>query len=399
MTKKFDIDLIKMFRDDLCKDQRRMEVLSDSGQLSVTGKIMRKFSTSFEEFRDEVDVINFLNNAGISGIPKILSHVNKGNVSYVDMEYYEGIRVFNLLAYLRDIEKECPQYKVRVKNIRDAVLKKCRGRQIEIQAVLCKWATLKDKITIYPHKKIIDLVEMFCRLMHPNVNLTRLRDELDYIIESFSDAATVPFRDSTTKNMLIYCPKLYLGNYINNYVDVHQADNLRKQVLLDSIINGTYLQLLEQPIVDFDFSSCMHLTTAYDDPIGFTSHEITFSSIPVERDLVWLGGVNADSQLIAISYIIRYLRFGGRKLTYHIFHSNAYKYRFKYDNENFYFDNLNRIVLHFWPQAEKVIPEFLKFIDEIKSFDKSTLIDNNNDVFESCYPNSNQKYYIDLFPY
>ena len=57
-------------------------------------------------------------------------------------------------------------------------------------------------------------------------------------------------------------------------------------------------------------------------------------------------------------------------MCYHIFHPDAYKYRFKYDNENFYFDNLKEIILHFWPSADQEIPEFLKFIDEIVLFDK-----------------------------
>ncbi|MDE6294253.1 MAG: hypothetical protein K2L88_06515, partial [Clostridiales bacterium] len=193
-------------------------------------------------------------------------------------------------------------------------------------------------------------------------------------------------------------PELYLGKFVEKGKSVLEGDEVRKQKVLDYLVDGSYKKVIDCPIIDFDFSSCEHLTSIYDDPIGFTSHEIAFTAMPSEKELVWIAGESVNKKDIAISYIIRYLRFGGRKIMYHIFHPNAYKYRFKYDNENFYFDNLIEIILHYWPQAKDVIPEFIKFITSVKEFDKSKIID-SIDEFELQYPQCNRKFYVDVFPY
>ena len=101
------------------------------------------------------------------------------------------------------------------------------------------------------------------------------------------------------------------------------------------------------------------------------------------------------------TFIIRYLRFGGRKLTYHIFHPNAYKFRFKYDNEFFYFSNLNNIVLHFWPEAQSIIPNLLKFVDIVQDTieNKNETIIDDVDEYEDAFPTCSRKFYLDIYPY
>ena len=231
-----------------------------------------------------------------------------------------------------------------------------------------------------------------------DINVDKITQELNYITNEFYRSAVIPFRDSTTKNMLVYFPDLYLGNFVENGMNSIEADEIRKYKLIEYIVDGSYQRIIESPIVDFDFSSCEHLTSIYDDPIGFTSHEIAFSEIPSEDQLVWLTDKPVNRRDIAISYIIRYLRFGGRKMTYHIFHPNAYKFRFKHDNENFYFQNLNKIISHFWPDAPRAIPEFMSFIERVRKFDKTKVID-DVDEFELQYPQCNRKFYVDVFPY
>ena len=85
-------------------------------------------------------------------------------------------------------------------------------------------------------------------------------------------------------------------------------------------------------------------------------------------------------------------------MCYHIFHPYAYAYRFKYDDENFYFDHLNEIIDYYWKDARKVIPQFMQFIDMVVEFDKEKIID-SVDEFVAAYPDCNRKFYLDLFPY
>ncbi len=85
-------------------------------------------------------------------------------------------------------------------------------------------------------------------------------------------------------------------------------------------------------------------------------------------------------------------------MAYHIFHPNAYNIRFKHDNENFYFEKLEGIILHFWKESKDVIPKFLNFLNKVNKFDKSKIID-DVDEFEDQYPKCNRKFYLDIFPY
>lgn len=398
----FSKEAIKLFRDDLCKDQREIEISPHAD--SISGKVMRKYNTSNEEYDAEIKVINYLLKAKVGCVPRIFGDGSKvlkdgREVSYVDIEYFDGIRVYNVLAYLRTIEASNLGLHNQVVELRTALYEKCKQNQIKIQAALIKLAKISKQSKIYPQQKLIDLVKMLCEIMKLDVNVDLYNYDLPYIIEEFNRIATVPFRDSTTKNMVLYYPKLYLGNYLDADKDVLSADERRLETFIQMLKNGEYKELLNCPIIDFDFSSCQDLTSRYDDPIGYSCHEINWSGIPNARDLIW---DNDDSNLngkeIAISFIIRFLRFGGRKMTYHIFHPNAYKFRFKYDDENFYFDHLNEIVNHFWPQAKTEIPIFLEFIDKVVKYDKTKIID-DIDEFELEYPNCNRKFYVDIFPY
>lgn len=396
----FSEKLIEIFKQDLCKDQREIALLNDVYKNSISGKIMRKYNTSVEEYNNEVNVINYLLKEGILGIPRVLGHGFENNIPYIDIEYFDGIRVFNVLAYLREIEKKMPDLKKDIVFIKETLRKKCLERQKSIQNVLIKWANDCGKTDVYPQKKIRNIIEMLSKVMQlEDINFEKLSIELDGIISDFNRIAKIPFRDSTTKNMVIYYPKLYLGNFIDENTDVLSADLKRKDFFIKMIKDGTYKEILNAPIIDFDFSSCEHLTSIYDDPIGYNCHEIMWSGTLDVEELIWNGEKSINfGKDIALSFIIRFLRFGGRKMCYHIFHPHAYKYRFKYDNENFYFNNLNKIIIHYWPECEKCIPEFMNFINKVVLFDKSKIID-NIDEFELEYPSCNRKFYLDLFPY
>ena len=397
----FEKRLVDTFKNDLCKDQREIKILPCSKKESISQKIMRKYSTSFEEFENEISVINFLRTNNVNGIPRVISSGKEDNVPFIDIEYYDGIRVYNVLAYLRDIAEEYPDLKKEALECKRILKKKCLNRQKIIQKKLVEWSKTSEKKDIYPQQKIINIVNLLLETMQiTGIDIAKMNSELNYIINEFNKNATIPFRDSTTKNMVLYIPELYLKNFIGKDNDVFAADDIRKEYFVKMMRNGEIKKVLEAQIIDFDFATCEHLTTIYDDPIGYNCHEILFTRIPNTKSLKWncVNNVENEGKCIAISFIIRYLRFGGRKLCYHIFHPNAYKFRFRYDNEYFYFHYLEKLVKHFWPESTIVIPEFLKFINAVDTYDKSKIID-DVDEFELEFPNSNRKFYIDIFPY
>ena len=393
-------DLITIFKDDLCKDQREMKVLCDTEGVSSSGMILRKYNTSVEEYNNEIKVIDYLCAQNVGGIPRVLRHGFEGQVPYIDIEYFDGIRVYNLLAYMREIAEEIPDLADEAQELSGRLKERCLERQIAIQKSLILWAQECGKTEVYPQKKLRNIVSILARVMKlQGLDYGKLDSELEYIIDRFESIATVPFRDATTKNMVIYLPELYLERFLGDDGDVIEADRRRKQAVIELLRSGGYERIAEAAIVDFDFSSCEHLTTVYDDPIGFSCHEIMWQGMPKPEALLWGGSAREDNGVdIAISFIVRFLRFGGRKLCYHIFHPHAYKYRFKYDNENFYFEHLNELIEHHWENARSIIPQFMSFVDRVVEFDKREIID-NIDEFELAYPDCNRKFYLDLFPY
>lgn len=59
-----------------------------------------------------------------------------------------------------------------------------------------------------------------------------------------------------------------------------------------------------------------------------------------------------DGGRAAATLLVRYLRFGGRKLAYRIINSQGFKVRFAFDNPMFYFETLRK-------SAEQLSPEFV----------------------------------------
>ncbi len=389
---------LKIFRNDLCKDQREIEILSYS-----SNKLIRKYNTSLDEFESEYKVLDYLLRKNIN-VPRIFGKgyriENDGNkVPYVDIEYFDGIRVYNIFAYLREIKQTNNIIEKQVNEIKEKLFIKCKQNQIAIQKELINFSKVYGEKKVYSQKKIYELVYMLCEIIKISPHKNLFDFEIPYILNEFNKIANVPFRDSTTKNMLLYYPKLYLGNYIEAGQDILFADEKRKKYFVNMIKNGEYEEMLESPIVDFDFSSCKDLTSIYDDPIGFLCHEINWTGIPNVSELIWNNKNDIINNVeIAVSFIIRFLRFGGRKLVYHFFHPNAYKYRFRYDNENFYFEKLPEIIMHYWKESKQIIPHFLNFVEAVIIFNKYHIY-NDIDIFELEYPNCNRKFYIDIYPY
>ena len=83
---------IDLFKQDLWKDQRKLEVIKRTDDISL----LVKYYDDIEEMKTEISITNFLNHRHIEGIPIIRPY---GEMSAV-MPYYKGIRLFNLFVEL-----------------------------------------------------------------------------------------------------------------------------------------------------------------------------------------------------------------------------------------------------------------------------------------------------------
>ena len=169
----------------------------------------------------------------------------------------------------------------------------------------------------------------------------------------------------------------------------------RNEYLLSSIKDHTYKKWLDAEIVDFDFCSCLHDTTYEDDVISLKYHERTWEGgLPTSKELIWNG--EPDSKRAAISFLIRYFRFGGRKAAYRLIHPTGHRIRFKYDNDVFYFFKLPQVLQHLWPDCENEYPNLMRFIKMSSRY--LNIQSNETDAFLSYYANHDKTYYTDVFP-
>lgn len=84
-------EIIQLFFDDLYKDKRKLEIIKKENFVQL-----RKYYICTQEQETEIKVIDYLSEKLEDYFPKIYcTHHN-----CCDMEYYKGIRVFNLLVFL-----------------------------------------------------------------------------------------------------------------------------------------------------------------------------------------------------------------------------------------------------------------------------------------------------------
>jgi len=302
------------------------------------------------------------------------------------MPYYKGIRIFNLLVELDFLQGECNDESAEYKR---TIIRKCEEQQQIIQRLLCKWSTSDDLRIAYPHAKIKTIVIILSECLGIVFDEKKVDDEILNINEYWNSVANTPFRDATPKNMLLFNPELHLSKF--------ESEDDRRNFIKNCIADGSFKHMIEHPIIDFDFCSCIHNTTPEDDVISLKYHERTWSGItPSQSDLVW-NGYKPNGQRAAISFLIRYFRFGGRKAAYRLIFPSGHCIRFKHDNDVFYFDKLPSIMLNLWSDCYRIYPNLMSFIETAAQqlrIARSTI-----DLFRAARLGSNAKCYTDVYPY
>ena len=263
---------------------------------------------------------------------------------------------------------------------------RCEKKQRHIQMEMLEWRKRQKKRVAYPHAKLKSIVYILANCLGIIIDKNAIEKEIDDINQYWSNVVDVPFRDATTKNMILDSPKLYMENY--------SSDEERNAYIYKSIHDKTYYEWINAPIVDIDFSSTIHDTTYEDDVISLRYHERTWSGYyPRVDELLWNG--EPDMKRAAITFLIRYFRFGGRKAAYRLIHPQAHRIRFKYDNDLFYFKRLPVIMKNLWPSCMDEYPNLMNFIEIASEYLVTAQV--RTDLF-SEYENKKEELYTDVFP-
>ena len=402
----------------IVKDKRSLELINNDEHIV-------KVSSSPEEREIEHEIVSNLFNTQGLNIPEIYSTIHSNTA--MTFNYYKGIRVFNFLVLLKKLMGICNSDSDigEIRRIAQSLLKRCADKQKLIQKQLYdlhkKSTGALSRIQPYPKSKIDDMVELFFACFNlDTIDQYQLRNELDLIYQEFSQNAKVPFRDSTTKNMIIndddgffYAGKVLEAVFIGDpksrrklsIEQLKSIDAYRLNYIKDLFeIGELQKKILEYPIFDVDFSSCIHLTTPSDDVISLKFHECTYEYSSYKLLDRWNDNTilkkSESHKSIAATFIIRFLRFGGRKALYRIFLNKLHKKRFMYDNDVFYFEKLPEIIRHFWKNADTELHATISLFEAIAhilSSNKPFCENKSEGYFFPEFESSDT--YFDVFPY
>lgn len=370
-------EIVMLFKRELWKDQRLLEITFVNGQECLA----KDFETKLQA-DSEVQLLDYLTAClRVAQVPKVISRKENSVV----VPYIRGIRIFNLFVELDKLE---PPLDILGQSLKRQILKRCEERQEEIQRALIKYPFFKEK-NIYPAgQKILSIIRILAGSLGIIINYPALESELKPIDGLWASFAWVPFRDATTKNMVLAAPELWLGAF--------GSEEARRMFLRETLQKDNYNNWLSAPIVDFDFSSCSEMSTPEDDVVSLRFHERTWSGYPSDlTKLRWVEDKN-DPIRAALTFLVRYYRFGGRKAAYRLIHPWGHRVRFRHDTDAFYFERLNTIIPSLWPGSIDNIPEVLSFNSTAA---RSLGIGRPEiDLFIAEKLAEKRQYYVDMYP-
>ena len=260
-----------------------------------------------------------------------------GNRS-VGMQLLRGVRAFeciNMLQALSSNDEIPPDSATR---LMDRLLARLTVSQPLIAAQAVRWPT-----SPYPFDaKVRQLLRLLAsQLQLPPTHAAYAR-QLTQMEHEWNEALSVPFMDRSLKNIIVVDPRLSPG----------QHDDAARVRLLRDIVNDEPEWLASVPIRDVDFASVGHLTTLEDDWVSLQLHEATADMYPTLESLTLPSEADRGRQL-GLTLVMRYLRFGGRKMAYALMHPAAFAVRFAGHDAGLYFRRLSNLVA----QADEALLE------------------------------------------
>ncbi|MEM7358490.1 MAG: hypothetical protein AAF431_05310 [Pseudomonadota bacterium] len=319
-------DDVEIYKRELWKDLRKFPRNS-----AVSKNVFVKDCLNEDLMKVELAAIEII---GKNSQEKICPDVSQVHGNCIHLEKIRGIRVFDLLRTLRSLEFEsrCG----RAQAVTDRLFARCRARLEIVQRALLN---LEENLSFSPYpmeEKLSSIVYLLARILD-----VRVSEQCDRELVTFANYWTencnlIPFRDATTKNMIFADPVLELSN---------DSEELQRISTLVSKITEVDVDYWEStPIIDIDFSSAIHRTSPEDDVLSLHFHEWTYGSQPLTAQALNLlpDIFTKDAYRAAATLMVRYIRFGGRKLAYKIINPQGFEVRFRYDNPFFYFKGLSR---------------------------------------------------------
>lgn len=368
--------VILKFKCDLWKDQRQLGVVEENSKRVA----LVKHYDSQEEAQCEQEVLRHLGTVvGGQCFPEVL-HTTADTTTF---KYIYGIRVFNLLVELDN----APSLWIGLSSeIKRQLKNRCEAQQRTIQNALFTLPTVTRK-SPYPVEKVGSIIEILSECLGIEVNLCVIQAELAWLASVWSNLVAVPFRDAAPKNMVLASRELWLGNFV--------SEDARRDFIFQSLQQSTHPGWLEAPILDYDFCSCVHNTTPEDDVISIKYHERTWNGPPTSaEDVVW--DFAPDAMRAAITFLVRYFRFGGRKAAYRLLHTTGHRIRFRYDNDCFYFQRLPNIMRSLWPECQSYLPGLMEFIEVLQQHLPG--VQSDIDYFLAATGKEKRDYYVDMYP-
>jgi len=397
-------EVFDIFYNELLKDKR--ELYLDNKEPKNATTITKKYLP--EDKTIESDVISKLKKAGIA-VPDI---VDKKDDS-ITLKYYKGIRVFNFLVILDSLKNNeygANSEKTNLLNeIAKNLLSRCEEKQKQIQKELYEQIKDSDNISPYPKSKLTNMIDLFFMCFNLEANKQVILKEFDWIYEKFEINAIVPFRDASTKNMILECKDLYPGLFKDDTKQNYTKQKEKIKTLFGDFDSGKLKDIFKKAeIIDIDFSSCVYYTTPYDDVISFRFHERTarYHKLPDNpNDLIWNDDISikagTEKESMVATFIMRLLRFGGRKLLYRVIDPTHHSVRFKYDSEHYYFRKILDII-KYYGFAES-LPETIKLFGEIEKISRHRnfpVIPYDDKILaEKIEEIENKETYSDVFPF
>ena len=284
---------------------------------SLSGAIYQKQCESIAAAEHEYLMMNWL----YSHRPDLLVKPIKLSGRNLQLELAAGIRLYDLFRQIIGHPKQDV--------IRKILLDRSIERLRDMQHLMMR-NTKSTSFVPYPFgTKVVELLKTMAELI--GVAFTdEVKLELAEMQLVWDRCCVIPFRDATPKNMVVGIESLA------PYVNANQ-----RMSRLSEILNDEDNFWKEVPIINIDFTSTCELTTPEDDVISLMAHGMTYR--PEHEALIsqpLLAVFDPSLQRIDLTWFVRYLRFGGRKLLYKLINPKGFAVRFRYDEPSFYFEQL-----------------------------------------------------------
>ena len=348
---------VALFRRTISKEERN---LGEPDRMVGSG--FRKVCQSPEHAAIERSALEWLNSAVGRGVPALLA----AQGSTLLLEPLQGIRLYDLLRLLRNIGEQQPERLDQARQASRLLLRRSLEQLVLVQRALLRWPPAAQRPAYPLASHTAGLLASVVRLLGlPPLQPAECR-ELRLLRTRWEEGdALIPFRDATSKNILVAIDGLAPG------LGITPAERLAR--LLAWLDRG---ECDSVRLVDFDFTSVVHRTAPEDDLFSLLAHAGT---LPTTRTLLTelIPGVqpwpNAVAELVsrihpeirpnperaARALLVRYLRFGGRKLLYRLINPAAFAVRFRYDDPAFYFARLPAALVQLDPSFATSFPLLL----------------------------------------